>query len=212
METQKMDFFFKKVRILTFDEELKSPPPPQVYLNRAPNPRGRVMVPCRLEKPVPSCYVCSAKNEVNVQLNTATTTLGTLEEKVLKGAFNMVAPDVEVADGKGTILISSEPGETTHNLPKTLKEFSVVDGTRLNCDDFLQNYTLSLTILHRYASIDTVIIIIFFFEALYILKKKKHYSYVKNFFLTKENTLYVNNHFFFLEALYFSIKNFTLKL
>ena len=46
----------------------------------------------------------------------------------------------------------AEPGETEHNLPKTLKEFSVVDGTRLNCDDFLQNYTLALTILHRYSS------------------------------------------------------------
>ncbi|KAF2365579.1 Ubiquitin-activating enzyme catalytic cysteine domain [Trinorchestia longiramus] len=119
-----------------------------VYLNRLPNPRGRVLVPCRLEKPVPTCYVCSAKNEVSVQLNSATTTLAVLEEKILKGTFNMVAPDVEVADGKGTILISSEPGETTHNLPKTLKDFSVVDGTRLNCDDFLQNYTLALTVLH----------------------------------------------------------------
>ena len=65
-----------------------------VYLNRLPNPRGRILVPCRLEKPIPKCYVCSAKNEVNVMLNTQTTTLATLNDKILKATFNMVAPDV----------------------------------------------------------------------------------------------------------------------
>jgi len=119
-----------------------------VFLTRAPNPRGRVMVPCRLDPPVPSCYVCSNKNEVCVSLNTSTFTLAALQEKVLKGAFNMVAPDVEVADGKGTILISSEEGETEANMPKTLASFNVCDGSRLTCDDFLQNYSLQLTIVH----------------------------------------------------------------
>ena len=32
--------------------------------------------------------------------------------QVLKSSLGMVAPDVEIADGKGTILISSEEGET----------------------------------------------------------------------------------------------------
>jgi len=122
-----------------------------VYLNRRPNPRGRVLVPCRLEKPVPTCYVCSAKNEVNVMLNVETATLGLLNDKILKATFNMVAPDVEVADGKGTVLISSDPDDmdnpATYFL-KTLKEMSIRDGTRLNCDDFLQNYTLSINIVH----------------------------------------------------------------
>ena len=57
----------------------------------------------------------------------------------------------EVADGKGTILISSDLDDiddpATFYL-KTLKEMSVVDGSRLNCDDFLQNYTLSINIVH----------------------------------------------------------------
>ena len=32
--------------------------------------------------------------------------------QVLKKAMGMVAPDVEIDDGKGTIMISSEEGET----------------------------------------------------------------------------------------------------
>lgn len=32
--------------------------------------------------------------------------------QILKERFGMVAPDVQIEDGKGTILISSEEGET----------------------------------------------------------------------------------------------------
>lgn len=32
--------------------------------------------------------------------------------QILKTHFGMVAPDVEIDDGKGTILVSSEEGET----------------------------------------------------------------------------------------------------
>lgn len=32
--------------------------------------------------------------------------------QILKEKFGMVAPDVQIEDGKGTILISSEEGET----------------------------------------------------------------------------------------------------
>merc|ERR1719244_800728 len=61
----------------------------------------------------------------------------------------MVAPDVEIDDGKGTILISSEEGETDDVfLQKYLKDFNIRDGTILKCDDFLQDYKLDLTILH----------------------------------------------------------------
>ncbi|KAK8721934.1 hypothetical protein OTU49_012643 [Cherax quadricarinatus] len=119
-----------------------------VYLNRKPNPRKRLLVPCALDKPNPKCYVCSEKPEVCVRLNVEKTTVRTLEEKILKTALNMVAPDVEISDGKGTILISSEEGETEGNNDKMLKEFNITDGTLLNCDDFLQNYTLTVNLIH----------------------------------------------------------------
>lgn len=38
--------------------------------------------------------------------------LGSVPLQVLKERFGMVAPDVQIEDGKGTILISSEEGET----------------------------------------------------------------------------------------------------
>lgn len=119
-----------------------------VYLNRRPNPRKRLLVPCVLDKPNPKCYVCSEKPEVCVRLNVEKTTVKTLEERILKAALNMVAPDVEISDGKGTILISSEEGETEANNDKLLKDFGIMDGTRLNCDDFLQNYTVTVNVIH----------------------------------------------------------------
>ena len=45
--------------------------------------------------------------QVHVKLNMETMTVRSFEERILKGALNMVAPDAEI-DGKGVILISSE--------------------------------------------------------------------------------------------------------
>lgn len=118
----------------------------QVYLNRVPNDRKRLLVPCALDPPRPKCYVCSSKPECTVRLNTTKVTIKTLQDKILKGHLNMIAPDVEIDDGKGTILISSEEGETEDNEDKFLSEFGVGNNTKLKCDDFLQNYSLNITV------------------------------------------------------------------
>lgn len=47
-------------------------------------------------------------------------TVQSFEDKVLRGALHMISPDVMVDDGKGTVLISSEEGETTENMSKSL--------------------------------------------------------------------------------------------
>jgi ubiquitin-like 1-activating enzyme E1 B len=47
-------------------------------------------------------------------------TVQTFEEKILRGALNMISPDVMVDDGKGTVLISSDEDETKDNLAKSL--------------------------------------------------------------------------------------------
>ncbi|KAG3289716.1 UBA2-like, partial [Ictidomys tridecemlineatus] len=63
----------------------------------------------------------------------------------------IVAPDVQIEDGKGTILISSEEGETeanNSNNHKKLSEFGIRNGSQLQADDFLQDYTLLIIILH----------------------------------------------------------------
>ena len=54
----------------------------QIYLNRQPNARKKLLVPCVLDKPNPKCYVCSEKPEVAVRMNTTTVTVKTLEDKV----------------------------------------------------------------------------------------------------------------------------------
>jgi len=84
---------------------------------------------------------------VNVMLNLETTTVRTLEERILKGNLNMIAPDVEV-EGKGIILISSEEGETEGNNEKFLKDLGIVDGSILTCDDFFQSYNLKMYLYH----------------------------------------------------------------
>ena len=58
-----------------------------------------------------------------MRLNVHKVTVLTLQDKIVKEKFAMVAPDVQIEDGKGTILISSEEGETEANNHKKLSEF-----------------------------------------------------------------------------------------
>lgn len=59
----------------------------------------------------------------------------------------MIAPDVCIT-GTGTILISSEEGETEAIANKKLSDFNLGDGSQLSCDDFHQQYSLRLIIQH----------------------------------------------------------------
>nr|XP_015223714.1 PREDICTED: SUMO-activating enzyme subunit 2 [Lepisosteus oculatus] len=119
-----------------------------VFLNKQPNPRKKLLVPCALDPPNANCYVCASKPEVTVKLSVHKVTVLSLQDKILKEKFGMVAPDVQIEDGKGTILISSEEGETEGNNNKCLSEFGIRNGSRLQVDDFLQEYTLLVNILH----------------------------------------------------------------
>ncbi|KAM9351704.1 SUMO-activating enzyme subunit 2 [Symphorus nematophorus] len=119
-----------------------------IFLNKCPNLRKKLLVPCVLDPPCANCYVCASKPEVTVKLNVHKTTVLSLQDKILKERFGMVAPDVQIEDGKGTILISSEEGETEANNGKLLADFGIRNGSRLQSDDFLQDYTLLVNVLH----------------------------------------------------------------
>ena len=67
-----------------------------VYVRTQPNPRKKIMVIEALKPPNPKCYVCAEKPEVNVKLNMETFTIKMFQERILKGALNMVAPDAEI--------------------------------------------------------------------------------------------------------------------
>ncbi|TKS73033.1 SUMO-activating enzyme subunit 2 [Collichthys lucidus] len=83
-----------------------------IFLNKCPNLRKKLLVPCILDPPSANCFVCASKPEVTVKLNVHKTMVLSLQDRILKERFGMVAPDVQIEDGKGTILISSEEGET----------------------------------------------------------------------------------------------------
>jgi len=85
---------------------------------------------------------------VIVKLNCNTFTVHSLADKVLKQRLNMVAPDVEVDDNSGRIIISSDEDETSGIQNKTLTELNIQNGARLICDDFLQQYQMRLIIHH----------------------------------------------------------------
>ncbi|XP_078113870.1 SUMO-activating enzyme subunit 2 [Sander vitreus] len=119
-----------------------------IFLNKCPNLRKKLLVPCVLDPPSVNCYVCASKPEVTVKLNVHKTMVLSLQDRILKERFGMVAPDVQIEDGKGTILISSEEGETETNNSKFLADFGIRNGSRLQVDDFLQDYTLLVNVLH----------------------------------------------------------------
>lgn len=119
-----------------------------IFLNKCPSLRKKLLVPCILDPPCANCYVCASKPEVTVKLNVHKATVLCLQDRILKERFGMVAPDVQIEDGKGTILISSEEGETDANNHKFLADFGIRNGSRLQIDDFLQDYTLLVNVLH----------------------------------------------------------------
>lgn len=67
--------------------------------------------------PNPKCYVCSERPFVNIFVNTNKMTIKEFESEILKKNLNMIAPDA-LLDGSGSIIISSEEGETEVRLRK----------------------------------------------------------------------------------------------
>lgn len=120
-----------------------------VYLRSKMNHRNQLLVPEKnVNPPNPKCYVCAPTPQAILAIDTSKTTIKELDEVVLKNRLNMIAPDV-IIDGTGTVVISSEEGETEDNNNKFLEEFGIKDGTILKIDDFQQNYSLTVTIVYR---------------------------------------------------------------
>ena len=120
-----------------------------IFLKKQPSGRkGTLFVSSALHPPEPTCFVCSSKPEVVLRVNCKTFAIKSLVEKVLKKSLSMVEPDVEIDDGKGTILVSSDPDDTQANMDKTLADFKLQDGSRLKADDFFQNFAIVIVLSH----------------------------------------------------------------
>uniref|UniRef100_A0A915PMJ4 J domain-containing protein n=1 Tax=Setaria digitata TaxID=48799 RepID=A0A915PMJ4_9BILA len=118
-----------------------------IFIKPKPNPRGKILtdeMPC---KPNQQCYVCSERREITLKLNVKMTTVHALENKFLKGILHMVAPDVMISL-TGSIVISSEEGETKAISEQLLEKVGVIHGCILECDDFLQKLELRIRIQH----------------------------------------------------------------
>lgn len=119
-----------------------------VYMRLRPNPRQQLLVPEKmLTAPNPNCYVCAAEPAIHLRIDTKRVHIKEFRDDVLIKTLNMVNPDV-IVDAKGVVVISSEEGETECNENKLMSEMDIVDGVLLKCDDFFQNYELSIIIVH----------------------------------------------------------------
>ena len=120
-----------------------------VYLRSKMNHRNQLLVPEKnVNPPNPKCYVCAPTPQAVLAVDTSKMTIKQLDDVVLKNRLNMIAPDVMI-DGTGSVVISSEEGETEGNNDKILEELGIKDGTILKVDDFQQNYSLTVTVIYR---------------------------------------------------------------
>lgn len=98
--------------------------------------------------PNPNCIVCSDQRQAVVKIDTARVTVKQFRDDVLVKALGMVAPDAMI-EAKGSVVISSEDGETDCNNDKKLCDLEMVDGCILKVDDFVQRYELTVIIAHK---------------------------------------------------------------
>ncbi|OQV22415.1 SUMO-activating enzyme subunit 2 [Hypsibius exemplaris] len=113
----------------------------------APKRRIRTTGVSRLDVPRPGCVSCSERVEIGIKLRIASITVKEFEEKVVKGYLKMSAPDVELDDASGKIIISSDDAGEGKNRDKPLAFFGIQDGTRLKCEDsLLDDYEVTVTL------------------------------------------------------------------
>lgn len=82
-----------------------------VFIARAPNPRGKILVDEAPYKPNPKCYVCSDKGEVVIKMNLEEILVKNFKNDILIKTMNMISPDVTDLF-TNRILISSDEDET----------------------------------------------------------------------------------------------------
>uniref|UniRef100_A0A914H5U3 SUMO-activating enzyme subunit n=1 Tax=Globodera rostochiensis TaxID=31243 RepID=A0A914H5U3_GLORO len=119
-----------------------------IFINRQPNPRGKILVDQEPCPPYPKCYVCSDKGEVIVYVNLKEMLLRMFRQNVLISALNMLKPDVMDLCQNHRVLLSSEEGETDAILDRSLASLGVLNGTQLECDDYAQQLNFKLILFN----------------------------------------------------------------
>jgi ubiquitin-like 1-activating enzyme E1 B len=122
-----------------------------VYCLREPTRKGLLLQPAKLQKPNPSCFVCSA-HQLDLTIDTTKATLQDLVDKVLKGRLGINEPGVSIGDSQ-----VYEEGEGCEeklraNLPKKLCDLpagGIVDSSHLSIEDFSQELTVPINVYHK---------------------------------------------------------------
>lgn len=116
----------------------------------------RLCVPERLAPPVPSCYVCSS-GQLALRVDTATFTLRTLVEGVLRGELGVLEPQVSVSgpgDYHNTLFECGEGLEADEvaayeaALDTPLADLRVGHGAAVGVEDFAQALKVTLHVAH----------------------------------------------------------------
>lgn len=116
----------------------------------------RLCVPERLAPPAPSCYVCSS-GQLALRVDTATFTLRTLVEGVLRGELGVLEPQVSVSgpgDYHNTLFECGEGLEADEvatyeaALDTPLADLRVGHGAAVGVEDFAQALKVTLHVAH----------------------------------------------------------------
>ncbi|XP_062188775.1 SUMO-activating enzyme subunit 2-like isoform X2 [Phragmites australis] len=116
--------------------------------------RKMLLMPVQPFQPNKSCYVCS-ETPVLLEINTKTTKLREVIDKVIKPKLGMNLPSVMIGSTivfeDGDDLDKAEAANYALNLEKVLAELPapVVNGTKLTVEDFLQELSCNINIKHR---------------------------------------------------------------
>uniref|UniRef100_A0A914XWW2 SUMO-activating enzyme subunit n=1 Tax=Panagrolaimus superbus TaxID=310955 RepID=A0A914XWW2_9BILA len=114
------------------------------YTNPTPI-ASRLVSSSAANPPNPNCFVCGGGNrEVRIAVNLEAMKVSTFEEQVLKKGLSVVEPDI-IDLGTSNVIISSD-GDTDGT--KTLYAVGVRNGTRLDCDDFKQDFSVKIQVQH----------------------------------------------------------------
>ncbi|GIY01020.1 SUMO-activating enzyme subunit 2 [Caerostris extrusa] len=92
---------------------------------------GKIISSAQLEKPSPKCFV-------QVKVNFQTIIMRTLDEKILKEKLHMIQPDVVINDNSDDF--------TNSILDTPMSNFAITNGSSLLCEDFFQQYKVSIVL------------------------------------------------------------------
>lgn len=118
-----------------------------VFLRARPNHKGAILVKDRkLQPPNPKCNVCSVRGLFILRVDLRKFTVKQLDELVLKKKLNMVLPDVM---SNGRLVISSDDLDCLDLYSSSFHDIKVTHGSRLTIDDYFQNYSVNIMVLHK---------------------------------------------------------------